>query len=200
MHNVAPASLITKIFGARAQPARVAGPGAWQPGSHVHNHRCAAAEEQSRVSLPHWRGQCICSFLPPLPSHLSSSLQLSVSLSLRCQLSSSRTAASQHLLQPSAPAPTCSPCPLITPAPPQFLLCSWLCLTSFFSPDLCPGYTHHLCLNSCFQKSFRLSDAVIFFPLKTSGLTKCGHKRKNYILNLLSKSETFWSGRKEITT
>lgn len=155
MHNVAPASLITKIFWDRAQPARVAGPGAWQPGSHVHNHRCAAAEEQPRGSLPHWRGQCIYPFLllflpPSSPACRLHCNCLFVSLSLCCQLYSSHTAASQHLLQPSAPAPTCSPCPLITLSSPQSLLCSWLCLTSLFSPDLCPGYTRHLCLNFCF--------------------------------------------------
>lgn len=95
----------------------------------MHNHRCGASEEQPPGSLPHWRGHCIYSFLPapyspppPPPSLPTCPLHcncLFVSVSLHCQLYSSHTAASQHLLQSSALASTCSPCPLITPGPPS---------------------------------------------------------------------------------
>lgn len=176
MHNVAPASLITKIFWDRAQPARVAGPGAWQPGSHVHNHRCAAAGEQPPGSLPHWRGQCIYSFLllfllhPSFPTCRLHCNCLLASLSLRCQLYSSHTAASQHLLQPSAPAPTCSPCPLITPVsppiPPLFLTLPHLP----FLPRLMSWVHTPSVFKLLFYKVF-FSLMPFFSPFKTSGLT-----------------------------
>lgn len=90
------------------------------------------------------------SSLPTCPLHCNC---LFVSLSLRCQLYSSHTAASQHLLQPSAPPSTCSPCPLITPAPPIPPLFLTLPLLPFL-PDFFPRYMHHLYLNTCFHKGF----------------------------------------------
>lgn len=138
---------------------------------------------------------------PPLPSHLSSSLQLSVCFTQPplsafflpyCCLSASSPAvsSSSHLL----PMPTYNPCPPSS-IPPLFLTLPHLP----FLPGLMSWVYTPSVFKLLFLESFRLSDAVLF-PLKTSSLTKCGHKRKNYILNLLSKTEKCCGGREGITT
>ena len=72
MQNLPLASLITKISELELSEP-VAGPRAWQPSSHMHYHRCSAAEEQ-----------------PPAPCHTGGPLYLLLSpSSILCSPSSS---------------------------------------------------------------------------------------------------------------